>query len=125
MPFANGPKAIHVQAALGIPDPVNETKWLQVFADKTGYPQGIVAECHLAEPDAGKVLERHTAYRNVRGIRDFGRGDYLADPAWHAGYKLLAQHGLVACIDTRYPLFPKIRALADKVPDVTMCIDHC
>ena len=45
--FANVPKAIHVQAALGTPDPVNETKWLQAFADKTGYPQGIVAECHL------------------------------------------------------------------------------
>jgi len=54
--FANVPKAIHVQAALGIKDPVDETRWLQGFADKSGYPQGIVAECHLAEPDAGAVL---------------------------------------------------------------------
>ena len=46
--FANVPKAVHVQAALGIPDPVEETRWLQAFADKTGYPQAIVAECHLA-----------------------------------------------------------------------------
>ena len=54
--FANVPKAIHVQAALGTPDPVNETKWLQAFADATGYPQGIVAECHLADQDAEAVL---------------------------------------------------------------------
>ena len=52
--FANVPKAVHVQAALGIPDPVNETKWLQAFADRTGYPHGIVAECHLADPDAAR-----------------------------------------------------------------------
>src|SRR3984885_14828441 len=37
--FANVPKAIHVQAALGTPHPVNETKWLQAFADTTGYPK--------------------------------------------------------------------------------------
>ncbi len=43
--FANVPKAVHVQAALGTPDPVEETKWLQAIADTTGYPQGIVAEC--------------------------------------------------------------------------------
>jgi len=40
--FANVPKAIHVQAALGTPDPVNETKWLQAFADKTGYPADML-----------------------------------------------------------------------------------
>ena len=57
--FANVAKAIHVQAALGTPDPVNETKWLQAFADRAGYPHGIVAECHFARPDAEAVLERH------------------------------------------------------------------
>ena len=32
--FANVPKAIHVQAAVNTPDPVDETAWLQAFADK-------------------------------------------------------------------------------------------
>jgi predicted TIM-barrel fold metal-dependent hydrolase len=123
--FSNVPKAVHVQAALGIPDPVNETKWLQAFADRSGYPQGIVAECHLAQPDAGRILERHMAFPNVRGIRDFGQGDYLVDRAWRAGYALLARHHLVACIDTRYQKFPKILDLAAAFPDVPICIDHC
>ena len=48
--FSNVPKAIHVQAAVDTPDPVAETEWLQAFADESGYPQGIVAECHLAKP---------------------------------------------------------------------------
>ena len=46
--FANVPKSVHVQAALGIADPVEETKWLQAFADRLGHPHGIVAEVHLA-----------------------------------------------------------------------------
>ena len=75
--FANVPKAIHVQAAVNTPDPVDETAWLQAFADQTGYPQGIVAECHLARPDAAAVLDRHLQFANVRGIRNFGEGRYL------------------------------------------------
>ena len=82
--FANVPKAIHVQAAVNTPDPVDETAWLQAFADSTGYPQGIVAECHLARPDAAAVLDRHLQFANVRGIRNFGEGRYLVDPAWRA-----------------------------------------
>ena len=123
--FANVPKAIHVQAALGTEDPVQETAWLQAFADRTGYPQGIVAECHLQDDDAEEVLERHMAFRGVRGIRDFGRGDYLIDPAWQAGFRLLAKHGLVSCIDTRFPLFPRIKRLAALSPETQICIDHC
>jgi predicted TIM-barrel fold metal-dependent hydrolase len=123
--FANVKKAIHVQAALGVPDPVNETKWLQAFADQTGWPHGIVAECHLAQRDAESVLERHLQYRNVRGIRDFGEGDYLVDPAWRAGFKLLGPAKLVSCIDTRLERLGKLRDLAETYPDVQICVDHC
>ena len=61
--FSNVTKAIHVQAALGSADPVEETQWLQAFADRFGFPHGIVAECHLAQPDAEAVLERHVDTR--------------------------------------------------------------
>jgi predicted TIM-barrel fold metal-dependent hydrolase len=123
--FSNVPKAIHVQAALGTPDPVNETKWLQAFADQTGYPQGIVAECRLAEADAEAVLERHMEYPNVRGIRDFGKGRYLVDPSWRAGFKLLERHGLVSCIDTRIQYFDDLIDLAARFPNILICVDHC
>jgi len=123
--FSNVTKAIHVQAALGTEDPVEETKWLQAFADKAGYPHGIVAECHLAEPDAGNVLDRHLQYANVRGIRDFGQGDYLVDPAWQAGVKQLARRDLVSCLDTRLGKFPQVLALAAKASEVAICVDHC
>jgi predicted TIM-barrel fold metal-dependent hydrolase len=123
--FSNVPKAVHVQAALGTSDPVDETRWLQAFADEFGYPQAIVAECHLNQPDAQSVLERHVEYDNVHGIRDFGPGDYLLDPAWRAGFKLLGKYNMVSCIDTRPEHAAKLVDLAEAHPDVQICIDHC
>jgi predicted TIM-barrel fold metal-dependent hydrolase len=123
--FANVPKAVHVQAAVNTPDPVDETEWLQAFADRTGYPQGIVAECHLARPDAADVLDRHLKYPNVRGIRNFGEGNYLVDEAWRRGFAELAPRNLVSCIDTRVERADDIRDLARSFPTTQICIDHC
>ena len=50
--FANVGKVVHVQAATGIPDPVDETRWLQAFADRLGVPHGIVAFVDLGHPGA-------------------------------------------------------------------------
>lgn len=123
--FANVPKAVHVQAAVNTPDPVVETAWLQAFADQAGYPQGIVAECHLARPDAAAVLDRHRQYPNVRGIRNFGEGRYLIDAAWRRGFAELGPRDLVSCIDTRIELAGDVLDLARTFPDTKICIDHC
>jgi predicted TIM-barrel fold metal-dependent hydrolase len=122
--FQNVSKAIHVQAAIGIADPVDETRWLQAQADATGFPHGIVAHCDLASPDAQAVIERHLEHSNVRGIRDFGRGDYLVDPEWQRGYGLLAEPGLVFCLDPTVETMGHARSLAERYPDVIMSIDH-
>ena len=122
--FQNVTKVVHVQAAIGISDPVNETKWLQEQTDRTGFPHAVVAHCDLAGTEADATLERHLMYPNVRGIRDFGRGNYLEDREWRAGYSLLGGHGLVFCLDVVWQDMPKARALADAYPDVTLCVDH-
>jgi predicted TIM-barrel fold metal-dependent hydrolase len=122
--FQNVTKAVHVQAALGIEDPVEETRWLQEQADATGFPHGIVAHCDLAGSNVEETLERHMQYANMRGVRDFGQGDYLADETWQAGYAKLAKHDLVFCLDVLPENLSKARALAEKVPDVVLCIDH-
>ncbi|MEP0323948.1 amidohydrolase family protein [Bauldia litoralis] len=123
--FANVPKAIHVQAAVDTPDPVDETAWLQAFANETGYPHGIIAECHLARPDAAEVLDRHLQFANVRGIRNFGQGRYLIDDAWRKGFAELAPRNLVSCIDTRVELADDIADLARSFPETVICVDHC
>jgi predicted TIM-barrel fold metal-dependent hydrolase len=123
--FTDAAKVIHVQAALGSPDPVEETEWLEQMAERTGVPTGIVAEAWLAKPDVEAQLERHAQFPRLRGIRDFGEGEYLEDPAWERGYALLEQYGLVCCLDSEADRFAKARALAERNPGVTMCLDHC
>jgi predicted TIM-barrel fold metal-dependent hydrolase len=122
--FANVPKSVHVQAALGIADPVEETKWLQAFADRLGHPHGIVGEVHLAESDAAAVIERHMGYSNFRGVRDFGAGDYPSDAAWRAGYANLEKHNLVAALDSSPETYASIKALAQAFPNIVISLDH-
>src|SRR5437868_12292526 len=116
--FANVGKVVHVQAALGIPDPVDETRWLQAFADRLGLPHGIVAFADLGKPDAGSVLERHTEFANLRGIRDLRYDDYLTDEAWQQGYALLEQHGLVCCDDPLVEVMDDAARLVARFPGI-------
>ena len=122
--FANLVKSIHVECAVGTPDPVEETRWLQAFADRLGHPHGIVAEVHLARPDAQAVLEEHLACANMRGVRDFGEGEYLVDPAWRRGLAHLGRHELVYCVDPRPETFAQIKDLAAAFPDTRISLDH-
>jgi predicted TIM-barrel fold metal-dependent hydrolase len=122
--FQNVSKSVHVQAALGIEDPVEETKWLQAFADRLGHPHGIVGEVHLAQDDAAAVIERHMEFANFRGVRDFGEGDYPNDAKWRAGFANLAKHDLVACLDSAPETYASIKSLARAFPDTTISLDH-
>jgi predicted TIM-barrel fold metal-dependent hydrolase len=123
--FQNVSKAIHVQAALGLDAPVNETRWLQSFADRTGMPHGIVAAADLAADDVEAVLERHAEYPNLRGIRDMEAAEgNLVDERWRRGYSALARFGLVACVDMVWETMGDARDLAATYPDVVLCVDH-
>lgn len=121
---ANVTKAVHVQAAIGSPDPVTETAWLQEAADRTGFTLGIVADATLKSPDVAAVLERHCEHAAMRGIRDFSDGDYLVDPAFHRGYGLLQRHGLSYDLDAQWEDMPKARDLARAFPETTLVLDH-
>ena len=123
--FQNVTKVVHVQAALGSADPVDETRWLQEMADRTGFPHGIVAEAWLSKPDVERQIQRHMEFPRVRGIRDFGEGEYLTDSNWQRGYALLEKYQLVCCLDSEADRFGYARALAQRYPGVTLCLDHC
>jgi predicted TIM-barrel fold metal-dependent hydrolase len=122
--FQNVSKIVHVQAAIGIDDPVAETKWLQAQADRTGFPHGIVGHVDLAEPTAEEVLSRHLEHANFRGVRDFAAAELMDDAAWRAGYGLLARDNLVFCIDTTWEAGEQVRGLADAHDGVILSIDH-
>lgn len=117
-------KAVHVQAAIGSADPVEETRWLQDMADKTGWPHGIVGDARMQQPDVEKTIERHMEYANFRGLRDFAQGDYLVDPDFHRGYALLEKYNLVYDLDVLWENMGKAADLARKYPNIIMVVDH-
>ena len=121
---SNVTKAVHVQAAIGSPDPVTETEWLQEAADRTGFPHAIVAYADLRDPDVEAVLERHCESPNMKGVRDFSYGDYLVAPDFHRGYALMEKHDLIASIAAQWPDMEKLRDLAAMFPNTVIVLDH-
>ncbi|GLQ54277.1 amidohydrolase family protein [Devosia nitrariae] len=97
-------KAVHVEAFPT--DPVAETRHLQAMADtRSQVKLAIVANADLSAADAEAMLAAHAAYPAVRGIRQvinlhtdplftYVTKDYLADPAWQKGFKLLDRFGM-------------------------------
>jgi predicted TIM-barrel fold metal-dependent hydrolase len=122
--FANVSKSIHVQAAIGIDDPVEETRWLEAFAERLGVPQGIVAYADLGRDDAAETVARHAGFPHVRGIRDIRYDGYLTDEAWRRGYASLERHGLVACADPLVEVMADAADLAASFPGIVLCVDH-
>jgi predicted TIM-barrel fold metal-dependent hydrolase len=122
---SNVSKAVHVQAALGSTDPVDETIWLQEQADATGFPHAIVADASLASRDIDDTLDRHAAASPLlRGVRDFGEGDYLVDEAWARGYAKLGERGLVCDLDCFWENMHKARDVARRHPETVLVLDH-
>ena len=122
---ANVTKAVHVQAALGIEDPVQESAWLSAAAERTGFPHAIVAYSNLKKPDVAEELARHCEFSRVKGIRDFSDGDYLVDPDFHRGYALLERFNLIASLDIEWEGMEKLRNLTRKYPNIVGVLDHC
>ena len=86
---ANVTKVVHVQAALGTADPVEETAWIQSEFERTGIPQAAVVYSDLSLPSAENELKRHLEYPVTRGVRDFYAADKLDDPIYQIGFSLL------------------------------------
>ena len=121
---SNVSKAVHVQAAIGSENPVDETSWLQEMADKTGWPQAIVGDARLQQEGVESVIAEHAEHSNFRGMRDFAEGDYLVDENFHRGYAILEKYDLVYDLDVVWEDMHKAADLARKFPNIRLVIDH-
>lgn len=126
--FAGIEAFVHVQAAIGSPDPVEETRWLTDMARDWPQLQGIVGHIDLGEPDAEEVLDRHGESPLFRGVRDFAVEPYIAagaiDATFEASLASLARRGLVLDLDCEYPNMSAARALAERHPDLVVVLEH-
>ena len=62
-------KSVYVQANWAPERALDESRWVQAQADRTGYPHAIVAYADLAAADVEHALEQQAGIRKVRGIR--------------------------------------------------------
>lgn len=126
--FAGIDAFVHVQAAIGSADPVEETRWLTAMAREWPQLRGIVGHVDLGERDAEQVLDRHGESPLFRGVRDFAIEPYLAagvpDPVFESSLALLARRGLVLDLDCGYPAMPAARAMAERHPDLVVVLEH-
>ena len=117
-------KCVHVQAAIGSPDPVDETEWLQEAHDRTGAPNAIVGYVDLRHPAAEKEIERHRASCAFKGIRDFSSGDCLVADDFRRGFSLLGKYGLIASVAAKWQDMEHVVDLARANPATTIVLDH-
>jgi len=118
-------KAVHINAAVGHPDPVEETAWVQQQADKHSFPLGIIAGIDLSAQTCEVELERHREYMAFRGVRmlSFGR-DIYADPGTLAGLSRLQAADLVCDVDVTLPCFHAVAKAALRHPSLRMVVGH-
>jgi predicted TIM-barrel fold metal-dependent hydrolase len=117
-------KAVHIQAALNHPRPVEETEWLQGIADRHGYPQAIIGFCDLSGGDAEEVLDGHLAYTNFRGIRMLGTIGMLETEPFQRGFAVLARRNLIYELDATLQDMPAAHRLANKFSDTPIVLTH-
>lgn len=95
-PF-NVTKAVHIEANASLKKALRETEWLQKIAESHGFPQAIVAQADLTDPDIENDLKDHCLFPNIRGIRQLlyheigsKERNLLNDPLWQRGLKALS-----------------------------------
>lgn len=122
--FCSVDKVVHVQAALGTPDPVSETIWLEEMADRTGWPDAIIAEAFLRAPDADRLLARQAEHRRVIGVRDLQGPSYAEDPDFARGYRSLHRHGLSLALAPTWHEMPAVERVARDNPETLLILEH-
>jgi predicted TIM-barrel fold metal-dependent hydrolase len=122
--FSGVTQVVHVQAALGSPDPVEETAWVNLQAERSDLAVAIVGEAHLQDADVEETLERHAAFPRFRGVRDFGRGNYWRDPAFERGLAKLARFGMSFDADAAWEDMTAMGELAGRHPNVLFVLEH-
>jgi len=117
-------KAVHVQAAIGHPDPVEETAWVHEVSLAANFPVAIIGYADLREPSCGHVLEAHMKYPGFRGIRMLSQPGLFDDQALHRGMRTLSDLGLIFDLDVDLSQMRSACKLVSAFPEVQFVLNH-
>jgi predicted TIM-barrel fold metal-dependent hydrolase len=126
--FADIEAFVHVQAAIGSPNPVTETAWLTQMAKTGPVPMRIIAECALGADIAIKQLEAHSEFPLFTGVRDFNAEPMLASgkiiPQYEESLEFLTKNNLVFDLDCEWQNMDAAIALANRHPNLKIVLEH-
>ena len=126
--FAGVDGVVHVQAAIGSPNPVTETVWLTEMNKKSPIPIRIVADSPLGNPGAIAQLEQHAQSKLFVGVRDFNAEPLLASKEINSTYesslKWMAKNKILFDLDCEWMNMVEARKLAQRHPDLQIVIEH-
>ena len=126
--------SVHVQADGALPDPVEETIWLENL--KSAVPSAIVGFADLTSPDLPKVLEQHVESPRFRGVRQiigkladrpdlsFTSEDLLGKSAWKNGFSLLREFNLSFDLQLYPEQMEDAAEFLGKHPETKVVLDH-
>jgi len=117
-------KAVHIQAAIGHPNLVDETNWLQTIIDQSPIPNAIIGPADLRQEDCEEVLDQQCACDAFRGIRMFAEPGLFQRKDFLSGFSLLQEKGLIYDMDVDYPQMDEAFQLAKKFPNVQIILGH-
>ncbi len=126
--FADVSGFVHVQAALGSEDPVEETRWLTRMRESAPAPFTIVAHADLGGDQALAQLDGHGESPYFVGVRDFAAEPMLAsgeiNPAYEASLAELSRRGLVFDLDCEWMNMGAALELAQRHPELQIVLEH-
>jgi predicted TIM-barrel fold metal-dependent hydrolase len=117
-------------------DPLGEVAWVESVRRDAGLPSVVVAQAWLDRADAARVLTAHGQNAIVRGIRHKPRAaaspaavspgapGSMGDPAFRAGFALLAPNGLSYDLQTPWWHLDEAADLAASFPETHIILNH-
>jgi predicted TIM-barrel fold metal-dependent hydrolase len=119
---------VHVQAAIGSPDPVTETVWLTEMAKTAPVPMRIIGDSPLGAEGAIAQLQRHQESPLFVGIRDFNAEVMFAkkeiSPTYEKSLEYMAKEGLVFDLDCEWQNMDEAVNLAHRHPNLQIVLEH-
>ena len=127
---------VYVETEWDPDDPAGEVRWVEQTAAESGLPSAVVAQAWLDRADAAETLASHARSPLVRGVRHkpaaaaspdrvvLGAPGSMGDPAWRAGFALLARHGFSFDLQTPYWHLAEAAELGRAFAGTTIILNH-